>query len=443
MESKNAVEVTKEAINTLQGNYSLCHGFLGNAETLLNSSRILSIRDLYSTVINKVIEGIESFENKNLPWPCGTMNSVSDPSLMIGEAGIGHFILRVLDESVPSVLCLSLNTDVEQDYSCKNAFRQIQRKYISTYFGKTIQELSNEDETTLWNTFISNNEQNCSDVTKCYFILEQLISKENTHNKKLLEANFYIEKIKYLLTLGINDFTEDYLQNHKKPTFPDIKNSNYHLRLKYPTKVIDNETIHNDKVSEVDRFLLLYLADNKIQQKFINQLTFIVLKKLEMRMSFNQVLQEVFNEFEVMDEDEEHTLIQIIHDQLFEAYKANLIDIVENNGFSEIIVEKIRLYVEDEFDILLSSHKARYKLHQMLRMFDNYLSGEDILYRKYQLSSILEEIKKSLVILNTLHFFMPRLITYKKTNDETIVKSIIEEIKTIYGDTPEYFIIEQ
>jgi len=40
-----------------------------------------------------------------VPWPCGLQRAATVPGLMVGTAGIGHFLLRLYDPAaVPSIL---------------------------------------------------------------------------------------------------------------------------------------------------------------------------------------------------------------------------------------------------------------------------------------------------------------------------------------------------
>jgi type 2 lantibiotic biosynthesis protein LanM len=84
--------------------HCLCHGDLGNLETLLLAGRAGDGRwanevERLSAVI------VESFER--VGWQCGVPEGVETPGLMIGLAGIGYGLLRLAEPGrVPSVLAL-------------------------------------------------------------------------------------------------------------------------------------------------------------------------------------------------------------------------------------------------------------------------------------------------------------------------------------------------
>ena len=77
--------------NTSAGNFSLCHGHAGNAE-------FCNLKDAMEA-------GIAEFEEKRMPWPCGTKGAGEIPGLMLGIAGIGYTCLRLANpDRYPNVL---------------------------------------------------------------------------------------------------------------------------------------------------------------------------------------------------------------------------------------------------------------------------------------------------------------------------------------------------
>lgn len=87
-------------------NHSLCHGDLGNLDFLLQVTE-----NQHGYKIKSQVQNIASIIFNNISkqgWLCGTPLSVESPGLMVGIAGIGYQLLRlVLPDLVPSVLCLA------------------------------------------------------------------------------------------------------------------------------------------------------------------------------------------------------------------------------------------------------------------------------------------------------------------------------------------------
>lgn len=110
-EARVAARCTIENLRIGKGNYSLCHGVFGNCELLLELSRHDGDEASRETLERCVIEGLDLYERDDSRWPSGVLDSAPDPSLMLGEAGVALFLLRVSMASVPSVLLLRSNAE--------------------------------------------------------------------------------------------------------------------------------------------------------------------------------------------------------------------------------------------------------------------------------------------------------------------------------------------
>ncbi len=84
--------------------HSLCHGDLGNIETLLYASETFD--PVWRREVNKKAAAIlDSIEQNG--WQCGVPLGTETPGLMVGLAGIGYELLRLAEpRKVPSVLIL-------------------------------------------------------------------------------------------------------------------------------------------------------------------------------------------------------------------------------------------------------------------------------------------------------------------------------------------------
>jgi type 2 lantibiotic biosynthesis protein LanM len=86
-------------------NHSLCHGDLGNLETLLVASQVLDDPRWPAQVNRLAAMILESIECDG--WICANPLGVETPGLMTGLAGIGYELLRLAEPArVPSVLLL-------------------------------------------------------------------------------------------------------------------------------------------------------------------------------------------------------------------------------------------------------------------------------------------------------------------------------------------------
>jgi lantibiotic modifying enzyme len=87
-------------------NHSLCHGDLGNLETLLQAAQTLDGPQWYGHVGRVASSILESIDRAG--WLCANPLAVESPELMTGLAGIGYQLLRLAEPArVPSVLTLA------------------------------------------------------------------------------------------------------------------------------------------------------------------------------------------------------------------------------------------------------------------------------------------------------------------------------------------------
>jgi lantibiotic modifying enzyme len=97
----------ESALASSAGNYSLCHGIFGNAQVLLYGAQMLCDAFVKDATIayDAADAAIERFSKPGTVWPCGTHTDES-PGLMLGLAGIGHYLLKLCQRSTPAVTIL-------------------------------------------------------------------------------------------------------------------------------------------------------------------------------------------------------------------------------------------------------------------------------------------------------------------------------------------------
>jgi lantibiotic modifying enzyme len=77
------------------GNYSLCHGYFGNADLLLEAEQLLGDGNYRALAEQTGRAAAELYEQQRMPWPCGVLGGGETPGLMLGLAGIGAYYLRL------------------------------------------------------------------------------------------------------------------------------------------------------------------------------------------------------------------------------------------------------------------------------------------------------------------------------------------------------------
>ncbi|MES2179374.1 MAG: lanthionine synthetase LanC family protein [Gemmatimonadota bacterium] len=101
--------VQRQFHNTIHpgsSDFSLCHGFAGDGDFALQAADALEREDVRRLAHAIAESGAVANGGSPTRWHCGLQRG-SNPSLMLGLAGIGHFYLRLADPSVPSVLLVT------------------------------------------------------------------------------------------------------------------------------------------------------------------------------------------------------------------------------------------------------------------------------------------------------------------------------------------------
>jgi lantibiotic biosynthesis protein len=86
-----------------QMDFTACHGVFGLVDTLLDGAR--SGRDAHTGVLKEIVgHALEHIHRGERPWPSGLASREEISGLMLGNAGIGHILLRLADPQLPSLL---------------------------------------------------------------------------------------------------------------------------------------------------------------------------------------------------------------------------------------------------------------------------------------------------------------------------------------------------
>lgn len=199
-------------------NFSLCHGRGGNAETLLEGARILGEPELLEPARVAALTGIERYEDAGEPWSCGTMGGVQDPGLLLGEAGIGMFILRLARPDVPSPIMLIAPDDsaAEGGRAGAEGYAALQKRTIEEHFGRTLRIFGalGVDVDALVPSRPMGQASRVSDVEAAYETLAAeaaRVADEATRSR--LEDAFVVDRTRYELARAQEDYTQEFLDS--------------------------------------------------------------------------------------------------------------------------------------------------------------------------------------------------------------------------------------
>lgn len=355
--------------------YSLCHGVGGTCETLLYAAHVLGKPELRSQAEAYGEQGKKYAEDDSLPWPCGlratsvpegaemesqvetseegknhaeddpppwpygtvnSMNTVSDPSLMLGEAGIGYFYLRLFSAETPSCLFLrapgGLNL-TKQGITEENDLRQ---EYVEAYFGPTIERLSALDVEFSANTrSLGEKSVRYSDVQKFKNRLTDFFARSDSPVETLVRDASRLDRIRYEMQKNIDDFTGEMIKFFRRPSPEDISWETASFERAPHTQIVEQKWAWKEWLStpdpersekpEEDRSVyLLYRSENWIHAEQIGPFMELILRSLDAPASASDIAQSLRRRANLGDVPQQ-ALHRRIVDQLSQAYEAGIV----------------------------------------------------------------------------------------------------------------------
>jgi class II lanthipeptide synthase len=226
-EAEAALRSTLQAVEDelSQGaSYCLCHGIGGNCELPLLAAELLGDPELRQVAEQAAREGIETYEARGRPWPCGTRGGVPDPSLLVGEAGIGAFYLRLADPETPSVLLLRPRAAKTATEGQGSTFRELARESVDDFFATTLRVWSRlaPPGPALPSWRPGSEPLVRAPVDEAHEIIAACLGEESGELRASLEDAFEPERVRYQLTLELVDSTEAVLRRLVRPAWEEI-----------------------------------------------------------------------------------------------------------------------------------------------------------------------------------------------------------------------------
>ncbi|HEX6039291.1 lanthionine synthetase LanC family protein [Longimicrobium sp.] len=210
------VNVEASIADELAMNYSLCHGRGGNAETLVEGARILGDPSIARPAQAIALSGIQRYENAGVPWPCGTMGGVTDPGLLLGESGIGMFLLRLARPDIPSVLFLTVPDEsaAQAGHAGAEGFAQLRDRVVDEHFGRTLRLFRALGVDTDADVGLApmGPAPRRSDAELAYdALLARVQAEPDAARRALLEDAFLVDRTRYELARAVTDYTTEFL----------------------------------------------------------------------------------------------------------------------------------------------------------------------------------------------------------------------------------------
>lgn len=327
-EASNAVENTILTLNK-NSNYSLCHGAFGNAETLLYAYNILGDKKYYDIATEIAVKGIEESQKQNGIWKCGTINTKSDPSFMLGEAGIGYYLLRLADKNIESVLAPTTNGLTKQEIVKQDTIVLVVDS-LKKYLFRTISLLEcNEVEKFISAKASQNTIFSLLEMIDGFY--EVMFYNEKTRRKqKLLDESRVIESRTIGLLKANDDYTSDYVYSLTTTDFEFLDKEKTVLKLHHLCVPIElaynwNEFGTDKFPEEEDGSYLLFIQKTKPFLKKLNLLSKLIIDEISNEIVVAELVEKVTDNFDLIENDQKKELEERISLQLKELYNANII----------------------------------------------------------------------------------------------------------------------
>ena len=317
------------------GNYSLCHGIGGNCELPLLAAEILGRPELRQVAERAARKGIATYEAQGRPWPCGTVGGVPDPSLLVGEAGIGAFYLRLADPGTPSVLLLRPRAGSPEGGQGSN-FRQIARESAGDYFSTTLRVWSRlaPPGPALPSWELGGEPFVRTPAEKAHDILVARLGEESGDLREKLEDAFEPERVRYDLTVALVDHTEAVLRRLVRPAWEEIDLQTATFTLTPGTRLLSTdhdwqswlETSGPDEPPpESAVSFLCHQEGNDIRCRRVGPMAALVLEAASEPASLDEIVARVAEAAGIDRPGEQ--LAGKVRAQLRELYGADLVDV--------------------------------------------------------------------------------------------------------------------
>jgi hypothetical protein len=296
-----AVKATFESLDEPRMNYSLCHGRAGNAETLIEAAGPLGRPELLDRVKEVALEGWREYEAQGRPWPCGTMQSATDPGLLLGESGIAYWLLRLADPSTPSVLLVVPPESTRRADDGGEGHRAQLGRAVDEYFSRSIHLF---DRLGAGGPLPSREPgaPERADVLAAREALEARVRAEaDPARRALLDDALRLDRERLSLALSVTDFTEEYLENLVRAPEPEVRWGEARIALTPRARVVHGERdweawLEDEDAAEpeeADVFYLLQASARRVAVRRLSPFAALVLQAVETPATLDEVVSRV------------------------------------------------------------------------------------------------------------------------------------------------------
>jgi lantibiotic biosynthesis protein len=335
-EAEAAVRATVVSLLEERMNYSLCHGRSGNLETLLLASEILGDGDSRAVAERVMLEGCARYEAQGRRWPCGTLAGVADPGLLLGEAGIGHFLLRMARPSVRSILLVTPPTPPIDVAAVEPARREARARDVAHWFGRTAAAFRALGATDVVESAAESGDRVRAPVAIAADAVEAAIGAETDPARAaLLDDASRAERARVALHRSVEDAAEEFLDALVRPPEGEVAWDEVRIALGPRARVEHAEHDWDAWVQdgapapgpeEDDVFHLLRFSAGQTTERRLSPFAAVVLRSLREPATLGEVVERVAAIVTGDREPDRAWLRERVLEQIRQAYRAGFVE---------------------------------------------------------------------------------------------------------------------
>ncbi|HEV7590229.1 MAG TPA: lanthionine synthetase LanC family protein [Longimicrobium sp.] len=335
-----ALRATLGSLEDARMNYSLCHGRGGNSETLMEGARVLGDAALLERPLQVAMEGWKEYEALGVPWPCGTMQGSSDPGLLLGESGIGHWLLRLARPDVASILLVAPPAETRRPDDGGAGFAALQAETVGEHFGRTLRIFAGlgVGGDLLPMSAPGAAERSDSDAARDA-LAARLEAEADPARRELLDDALRLDRERYALSCSVTDFTDEFLASLVRLPDPEVRWAEARVALSPRARVVhtaydwdawlEAEEDH-PPAEEDDTFHLLLASGRAVSVRRLSPFAALVLQAVESPATLDEVVDRVQESVATGDGGPSRDWLEDrVTEQLRQAYRAGFVA-VEN-----------------------------------------------------------------------------------------------------------------
>lgn len=334
-EARAAIATARASLGELPINYSLCHGVAGNCETLVMGARVLGEPALREHALQWALRGAALHEESGRRWPSGALDGVPEPGLLLGEAGIGLFLLRLAHPEIESVLLVTAPEPASRPGATGAAgYEAARERTVIEHFGGTLERFRGLgiDPDPLLPPRPPGDAPAVSDAAAAFEAIRTRIAEERDAGlRALMEDAFAVERARYELLVSATNFTWEHIQSIARPEIEEIELDAARFELSPRARVAETAYDWEDwtrdaRPTEGGAAWLLYRTGVRVALRELAPLAAAVLRALRRPASLDRLTASVAAELADDSGDEGRAwLRQRVREQLVSAYRAGFV----------------------------------------------------------------------------------------------------------------------